>query len=145
MRSSELFFYELIAKSKKRNNINTNEFVDVYLVKLLDSIALGENRFITKDSLSLLYLQAYQTNNHKEFRIVGDSCLLLLGFFPSQSIESFRTLYRSIGISSYDFLQEQIYRILASEFDGAVHLLLGAHAMLQGDNVTSLFAWNTKI
>lgn len=134
----EFFFYDLITKSKRKHSIQTDDNIDAYLVSLLSTLATGEYRFNMTDPLSILYLQACQTHDSSLYRVVGDSSLLFLGFFPSQSIKHSESLYRNLGISSYDALQDRLFQKLAYDFDKAVQLLFGAQLLLEGENILPL-------
>lgn len=129
------FFFDLLTESKSRHKIPTDELVEVYLIDLLTELAISNSRFNFTDSISILYLQACQDENYKDLRTVGDSCLLLLGFFQSQATQRSHELYKGIGPTSYSYIPKPVYQRLAQRFDTSMLLLSCMQVALKGSNV----------
>jgi len=139
---SEGFFYEIVTTALGRTNVNATEHTEFYLVGLLDSYA-RENRMLPSEPLALMLMRpaepAARTLTLKE---VGDSSLLVTGFFP-ESIERSpctpeyfqglgRTAYRELAcrMARSSSLSE-VFDELAVEFTRFVGVLAAARGMVQ--------------
>lgn len=124
----QYFFYELMEESKSKHNLKLREEVQVYVIDLLSRL-INNDSIILDEPISISYLKACQNKDKTTLRSVGDSCLVLLGCFPTTKSTN-RTLYSQIGPTSYEQLNRDIYEYLSVEFHQAVNLLLGMNASL---------------
>jgi hypothetical protein len=133
------FFYDLLQHSSKEHKITLPQDVEVYLLHMLVDSLSNSTRFDLCNSLSLRYLEAAQTRDASSFKQIGDSCLIILGLFPTHRPEH-QSLYYDLGPTSYMGLNQKIYHQLSVFFVQAVDVLLGVHLSL--DQKDALDIWH---
>jgi len=135
------FFYEILQESRIENKLNTSDDTHTYLLHLLSSLISNQTRFHFENPLSLIFLEAHQSKNIESLQLVGDSCLILLGLFPSRPFN--KKLYYSIGEASYKAasVKNNIYDLLSQEFKMIVDLLIGMKIILSSSTKDLCDLW----
>lgn len=133
------FFHDLLQQSSQTHRITIPEEVQVYVLHLLVDSLTNTARIDLDSSLSLKYLEAAYIRDEASLKQVGDSCLFMLGLFPTHRPEH-HSLYHELGPTSYFGLRTKVYNQLSTHFTSTVNLLLGVHLLLSTTN--ALCVWN---
>jgi hypothetical protein len=139
--SSESFFYDVVTTALGRLQVDTTKHTEFYLVELLSSYA-RDQRTLPSEPLGLMLMKTREAAMRiLVLKEVGDTSLLVTGFFP-ESIE--RTLvsaeyYQGLGKAAYMELSSRlsksvlsgIYDELAVRFREFVAVLGAARSLVQ--------------
>lgn len=134
------FFYDLLQQSSREFDISLSEEVHVYLLNMLVESITNIERIDLEGSLSIKYLEAAQTRDLPVLKQVGDSCLFILGLFPTHRPEH-NSLYYELGPTCFISLNKKVYNQLSIDFSRAVDLLLGVNLLLDRQNAYEI--WQT--
>ena len=138
--SSEGFFYDIVTTALGRLQVDTTEHTEFYLVGLLSSYA-RDQRTLPSEPLGMMLLQPREEAGRiLVLKEVGDTSLLVTGFFPESiervpvSAEYFqglgRVAYRELSGRLSQSALSDVYEELAFEFHTFVAVLAAARTMV---------------
>lgn len=139
--SSEGFFYDVVTTALGRLQVDTSEHTEFYLVGLLSSYA-RDHRRLPSDPLGMMLMKPHEEARRVlVLKEVGDTTLLVTGFFPESiervpvSAEYFqglgRVAYRELSSRLSRSALSDVYEELSAEFHTFVSVLSAARSMVQ--------------
>jgi hypothetical protein len=147
--SSEGFFYDVVTTALGRLQVDTTEHTEFYLVGLLTSYA-RDKRMLPSEPLGMMLLQPREEAGRiLVLKEVGDTSLVLTGFFPESiervpvSAEYFqglgRVAYRELSGRLSQSALSSVYEELAFGFHTFVEVLAAARSMVSISKLTDSY------
>lgn len=154
--SLQTFFFDELIKYNKRHSVPLSSETIYYVSRLLDQYALCENFFeevdgkIQEKVLGVKLLETFDKSPRRkidEIRDVGDTALMLCGFFPDSMNKKIVSpqYYYKIGMSAYRNLnrlipiymdQKNFYQNLSDLFYRLAELLTILAESFQNENLS---------